>query len=197
MRNLEDVKRDLQNNLISYQLEFELWSKVEIVKKKDGTDFQSRSKSFKNADWKIPNYSDDLHPVLSVTGRDARGNYKTFTLYMYIYTDELSDADERKAKGKSYSTISRPTYVYTPDEAYIVIKDRIMFLEKMISETKAQIEVAPYIYDKFFGMIKSACLELKNMCIECGVRDESSKYPTSLEYDIFDALKNMSYLEMR
>ena len=196
MRNLEDVKRHIQQMIVSYSNELELWKKVKILKKKDGNDYSVRSKSFENAKWVIPNYMDDLHPELEVTGRNSEGRWESFRIYMYKYTDELPDSDERKTKGKTYG-MSRPTYVFTPDEAYMAIKDRITMTEKHVSDLQAQLRVADDVYNKFFDKIKGALRDLKNDCVSYGLRDADDKSPTSLEFTILDVLTNIGYSELR
>lgn len=186
-RNLDDVKKSLVKDLNRVKFEKELWEKVEIVKKKDGSDFSVRSKSFKNAKWVIPSYSDSLHPELSVSGfNDANHTWEDFSLNMYIYTDTLPDEDERKSLGKSAWTYSRATYILTPDEAKSRIDSRILDLDLVIARLEKELEIADAVYCKFINAVADAIEELEKDT-EC-VRFGSNCNHSSLEYRIIDVL---------
>lgn len=186
-RNLDDVKKALVKDLNRVKFEKELWEKVEVVKKKDGSDFAVRSKSFKNASWGIPSYSDSFHPELSVSGfNDSNYTWETFSLNMYIYTDTLPDEDERKSLGKSAWTYSRATYILTPDEAKSRIDGRILDLDLAIARLEKELEIADAVYCKFINAVADALEELEKDT-EC-VRFGSNCNHSSLEYRIIDVL---------
>ncbi len=199
-RNLDDIKLSLTRQRDDYELEMSLWKKVKLLKKKDGTDFAVRSKSFENADWDTSSVGrDSCHPILKVSGRDERGCCKSFDLYMYVFTDELPSTDERKSRGQKLSPLSciRETYVLTPDEAYSAVQGRILFLERAIQRLTDQLNASDEIYDNFFEKIDEAYKQLKADCNKHSLRQDDGKHPCSLEYALIDVLKNSTYLALR
>lgn len=192
VRSYEDLLAELQRRLNTCRYELQLWSAVKVLKKKDGSDFAVKSKSFENARWEIPNYGDDLHPELVVGGyNNCNRAYEEFKLYMYLYTDELKDDDPRKTQGRAYASWSRETYVLTPDEVLERIQGRIEKLNKLIASYEEQINRSPQLYDEFFAEVRKAFEHLTDACSD--LRDDP-KFPTSLEYLVFDVLKNKSML---
>lgn len=197
IRNYEDVRKKLENQLELDRLQLSLWKNVKILKKKDGTDFANPSKSFENADWNISpsKLNDSLHPCLYVSGRDKRGCLQEFWINAYLFTDEMKDSDERKAKGTENWHCVRGTYILTPDEVRAEILHRIASLEDRICNLEKQLEISETVYNKFFDSIHEALHNLKNDCLS--LRRDYGKSPTSLEYGILEALQNITSYDMR
>ena len=189
MRCLEDVKKELECRISDAKAEMNLWKNVKILKKKDGTDFANRSKSFENAKWIIPTYSDEFHPELIVRGYGDDGQWHKDTLYMYLYCDSMSDSDARKELGKKSSSIMRATYVLNTTEAYCAIQDRIASLAQSISIYEEELKNVDAIYNKFFDAVRSAFSTLTEDCKQYRL-DE--KYPSTLEYQMCKVLGNIS-----
>ena len=194
LRCFEDVKKSLESRLSDYELEQKLWNEVKVLKKKDGTDFSNRSKSFENASWTIPAYQDAHHPELKVCGRNERGEWKEFTLYMYDYADELSEGDERKTRAEGGNTFTRATVVLTPDEAMIRIGYRVLNIVSASYALKKQLEELERIYDEFFTAIEDAFKGLKENCK--GFRSNDN-IPSTIEYMLLDVLENSGYRLMK
>jgi len=189
VRDFEDVRRALLNSIEDAKLEKELWSKVEILKKKDGSDFASRAKSFKNADYGYERYSDDHHPILSVVGRNKRGVSRSYNIWAYINVNDLPKDDPRREKAdKPYYSCTIPTYLYTPDELFEQIKKRIIELDELIKLLEAQIEKSKEIYDELISSVKKSLECIKNQCKEFRTGDK--KYACSLEYNLGYVLEN-------
>lgn len=197
-KNLDDIKLSLSRQRDDYEFEMSLWKKVKLKKKKDGTDFSVISKSFENAEWDSKSLGRDvLHPVLKVSGRDSRGCYKSYDIYMYVFTDELPKTDERKYKGiPTGASFIRETYIFNADEAYSAVQNRLLFLERAIQRLSDQLDVSDEIYDRFFTKIDEAYKQLKADCKKYSLRQEDGKHPCSLEYNIVDVLKSTTYLAL-
>lgn len=187
-RVLEELQRDLAMDLF----EKSLWEKVEIVKKKDGTDFSVRAKSFKNAVWTVNSWQDSAHPVIEVSGRDNKVGYQKFQISCYINSDDLRKDDPRQTE-LNYGTVFIPTYIYKPDEVKKLIQDRIKQLDARIQCLEKQIEVSQEIYNECLSEIKSAFDKLRSRCDDIRI----DKNTTSLEIYIADAVENKAYRYMK
>lgn len=183
LRNTDRIRQNLEAKLDETQLEIRLWESVEIVRKKDGTDFARRAQSFKNATWKdngehsIGGY----FPEISVTGEGRIGGWKTFTLYMYDYVDEMRKDDPRIEKANPKESYVRQTYTLSVDECYNRIKARVIQLrlyEESLEKSLASLED---IYNKFLDAIEDVMQNLKSDCFEFRTDDN---YPSALEYQL-------------
>ena len=195
VRDYVDVKKKLEDMLEDYKLQLSLWKKVKILKKKDGTDFANASKSFENADWSTSGLDGVSHPCLYVRGRNNRGLLREYWINAYLFTDEMKDTDERKAKGTANYSCVRGTYVLTPDEVGAEIKHRIACIEDIVCSLEKQLEISEAVYNKFFDSVFVALKALKNDCL--ALRKDDGKSPTSLEYAIIEALQNITSYDLR
>lgn len=183
LRNTDRIRKNLEAKLDETQLEIRLWESVEIVRKKDGTDFVRRAQSFKNATWKDNGeYSiGGYFPEISVTGEGRIGGWKTFTLYMYDYVDEMRKDDPRIEKANPKELYVRQTYTLSVDECYNRIKARVIQLrlyEESLEKSLASLED---IYNKFLDAIEDVMQNLKSDCFEFRTDDN---YPSALEYQL-------------
>ena len=188
VRNLEDIRKELESRIAEYKAEIEAWRNVEILKKKDGSDFALKSKSFKNAKWYIESYSDEFHPKLKCYGRVGY-RYVDFEIDAYIYTDNLPESDARKNLGKSAGSFMRPTYVFSVDEVAEAIKARIAVCEKRVANVSAQLAESEVIYNEFFGSVNAALAKMRETC----KKFKEDNYACSLEYLLRDAMANLRF----
>lgn len=183
--SVDDVKKMLQVELEVQRAYLAAWQQVKILKKKDGSDFQNRKKTFEGASWEIESYSDDLHPVLKVYTRESHRGYISQELYMYVYTDEMSDDDPRKNQGKNYSSWSRKTYILTPEEAMQRIQEHIKHLHKDIDSITEQLDN----FDKIYNSIKESFYQFSKVFKEsCEPLRSNPKYPSMLEYALLELM---------
>lgn len=188
IRNLEDVKNALTRSLNSAKFEKELWEKVEICKKKDGSDFAVVSKSYKNAIYSTPAYAGLYHPEILVRGHNIANNkWEEYSLYAYIYADTLADDDERKSKAVKANQWSRETYLLTPDEVAIKIRGRVLDLRLRIARLEKELEIADDVYNKFIKAITEAIIEMKKDTA-CVRLDDRYYNHSELEYRLIDVL---------
>lgn len=187
-RDLEDVKKAIVSAMNRAKFEKELWEKVEICKKKDGTDFAVISKSFKNASYEVAGYRDAFHPEIVVRGRNNAngGSWEEYSLFAFIYTDSLADDDERKSKEVKEASFMRGTYLLSPDEIKNVIFTRIVNLSSIIREYEKELEIADKAYCKFIDAVVDAIEELERDT-EC-VRSDDNWSHSTLEYKIIEVL---------
>lgn len=153
MLNNEKIKRELENRLATVNFKIEKWESVKHLTKKDGTEYQSRSKAFDGCKY-LTNYPvyDVFHPVVEITGRcdglqGVNDKWVSDTIYCYAYED---DYHKDRYKGKEYvkpESYSRPVYVLSNDEIMEEIKIKIEYLkgykerlEKMLLDCDGYVE---------------------------------------------------------
>jgi len=193
IRQFEDIKNALERDINLAKLEKKLWEGVKLLKKKDGSDFAVRSKSFENANWTYESYSDEWHPILKVSGRDDKVGYQNFQLYCYIYADELKKDDPRKEKAHKAAPYVRDTYVYSNEEVMKMITNRIQSLDNSIKALEKEVKISKKIYDDCIEELKKIGKKIKGKCDS--FRDGDNM--TSLEYYISSVIENKAYEAVR
>lgn len=193
IRQFEDIKNALERDINLAKFEKRLWEDVEVIKKKDGTDFAKRSQSFKNARWTVESWSDEFHPVLKVRGRDDKVGYQDFQLYCYLYADTLKKDDPRLEKAVKLPVFIRDTYIFTVDETRQLIRDRIQNLEQTISKLEEELRISKQVYDECIEGLKALGKKVKSWCDDLRTEDNM----TSLEYYISSVIENKAYEAVR
>ena len=181
---IEDITKNLNATLSHYELEKSPWEKVEICKKKDGSDFAIKSKSFKNAEYRI-RYGT---PEINVYGRNPKtGSWADYSIDCYISENNLNKDDERRTKLESFGYFK--AYILTVDEIAEKIKNRIEILTRYIENIKAQIAECEVIYARFYDGLNNLIDALKNDCEK--FRDD--KYKSNIEYAISETIEDAKY----
>ena len=190
IKNLEDVQNYLQRQLNQLRFELSLWEKVELLKKKDGSNFQFISKSFKNATYQC-NFSNLLdYPTINVEGfNEFNKIYESYSLYCYQYVNEMSEDDGRKTQGIKSNSCSRSIYIFDADEIMNLIVTHIANTKTLIRRFEEQLDFSEAIYSKFIGKVKDVINDMKNDCKDFRVDGCAS----CIEYLMIDALNNINY----
>ena len=193
IRQFEDVYNALVRDINMAKFEKKLWEGVKLLKKKDGSDFAVRSKSFENAVWGCESYSDEWHPVLKVSGRDDKVGYQNFQLYCYIYADELKKDDLRKEKAHKAAPYIRDTYVFTNEEVMEMVANQIQNLDNRIKALEQEIKISKKMYEDCIKELKKVGAKIKSKCDS--FRDSDNM--TSLEYYMSSVIENKAYEAVR
>lgn len=193
IRQFEDIKNALERDINMAKFEKKLWEGVKLLKKKDGTDFAVRSKSFENASWCYESYSDEWHPILKVSGRDDKVGYQNFQLYCYIYADELKKDDPRKEKAHKTAPYVRDTYVYSNEEVMEMIANCIQSLDNRIKSLEKEVKISKKIYDGCIEELKKIGKKIKGKFDSFRIGDDM----TSLEYYMSSVIENKAYEAVR
>lgn len=192
IRTLEDVQKNLQRILNSLKFELSLWEKVELLKKKDGSNFQQISKSFKNATYKC-NFSNLDYPTLKVIGyNELNRAYEEYSVFCYLRIEDMSRDDERVKDAFKPMAWGVPIYVFNADEVMNVVVTRIANIKTQIQRYEKQLSVSEAVYTKFMGAVNSAIDEMKADCKELRV----DNCTTSLEYLMIDAINSINYARL-
>ena len=193
IRHFEDIKRNLERDISMAKFEKKLWERVEVQKKKDGSDFSSKYKSFKHASWTWENYSDEFHPEILVDGRDDKVGYQKFWLYCYIYADEMKKDDPRLERVNKLPNYTRDTYVLTVDETKQLIADRIKALDQRIKNLESELKSSKKLYDACVKELKSLGDKIKKSCD--GFRDSDNM--TAFEIYLSQLIEARAYDAVR
>lgn len=191
MRNYEEIIKKLEENKEYHNCFLNLLNKIEIKRKKDGSHFVNKNQTFVNANYTGDMNNTIIHPELKLCGQDKNGKWETYSIYCYIYCDELPKDDKRREKGISAGW-SRDTYILTTDEIIERIEAEKERQKKYIEGYNLQIERSKAIFNKVDEKLK----ELRNLikdetedlreCNSCG----KPIFPSSLEYALQDYIKD-------
>ena len=196
IRDFETMYSALVRDLEMAKLEKECWEKVKVVKKKDGSDFANRNKSFENATFGPTSYMDEFHPVVSVSGRGNKVGYQNFQLYCYLYIDEMSKDDPRVNQASPKVSCLRQTYILTADETFELIKKRIATLETRIKSIEKQIKDSKKVYEACIKELNTVAEKIRKSCDAYrNTGDDVSG--STLEYYIASICENRIYSAIR
>lgn len=180
IRNLQDIEKQLTNYMDDYKLELELWGKVELLKKKDGSSFANMNKSFNNCKYGCERWSDMMHPCVFVYGTDHKHGWREFKLDAFLYLDDMKKAEDPRYTDQPLivNSFVRNTYLLTDDEIFKRIKDRMRACESAIIKYDKMIRAAAVEYDGVVEHIDNLKKAIKAACdpFKEGIYDSSLYY---------------------
>lgn len=145
---LEDIIQELKDEKADAIARLEAWRKVEIARKKDGSEFQCITRALKNA--KITaQYG--IHNELVVYYHTAKGGYQHDKIRAYIYGEDLPEGDPRK---RMYSGIYWCDM--TAEELRKAVADHIEYLSDYINQLDFDMSDAPSAYRLWIDAILEA-----------------------------------------
>lgn len=149
---LDDIIRELQDEKADAMARWKAWRKVEIARKKDGSEFQCITRALKNA--KITcEYG--LHNELTVYYHTAKGGYQHDTIRAYVYRDKLPESDpRRKYTSEGYADM-------TAEELRKAVADHMEYLSDYINQCDFDIIDAERAYPVWIERMSEAEKELK------------------------------------
>lgn len=184
----EDIKKRLEGYLEDYKLQLSLWEKVELVKKKDGSNFAYLTKSFNNAtygnaDWSTNNL---VYPKITVYGRSDKTGYRNYDLDCYLYLDDMKKAGDSRYTGQALTNgCVRAVYHLNADEIYQMIQDYIVHLKRTIARYEDQLKALEVV----FPVINEKVQDLKATIKDLTSSYKDDIFPSSLEYALYDYVK--------
>ena len=114
IRNYEEILKTLESDKM-YQFCFlELLENIQIKRKKDGTHFANKNQTFENATYTGDMKDTIMHPELKVSGRDKKGNWRTYSINCYLFVEDMPKDDIRREKAIEASCL-KSTYILTTD----------------------------------------------------------------------------------
>lgn len=182
--NKEDIQKRLSSYLEDNSLQLELWEKVQLLKKKDGSNFAIMSKSFNNATFTGGNGM--THPKITVYGYSVHGGYRSYDLDCYLYLDDMKKNNDPRYTGQplTYNCL-RATYCLNADEIFQRIQDHIVSLKARIKCYEDQLAAL----DNIFPVIDEKVQELKALVKDLTSPYKKDIYPSSLEYALYDYIR--------
>lgn len=180
-KTLKNIQDDIEKQIIEKEALIEIWKKVEIKKKKDGSEFKELTKScLVNAEGdKIP-----LYPTNDANGYVINPCIKVFAWSDVGYIkDTIYIEDEWENGMNEDRKISIPMYVSfqynTAEEIRSKIANRIAALEKELEECKQAQKLIPNIYDWYIS-------ECQNLVDSLKEKANGNKEIVSAFYNIVD-----------
>ena len=151
---LEDILQELRDEKADAMARWEAWRKVEIARKKDGSEFQCITRALKNA--KITcDYG--IHNELVVYYHTAKGGYQHDTIRAYVYNEDLPDTDPRK---NQYVGIS--WHDMTAEELRKSVATHLEYLSDYINQLDFDMIDAERVYPVWIERMTEAEKELKS-----------------------------------
>lgn len=191
IRKYDDIVKHLEKNRNYHKFFLELLENIQINRKKDGTHFANKNQTFVNA-----NYTGNIDntikfPELKLVGRDKNGIWQEYSIYCYIFADELPKDDERRNKSLT-GGYTRDCYNLTTDEIIEKIEQEKETQKRYIEQYNKQIEESGKIFDlvsEKLEELKTALFESTKDLKEVNSRGEAV-FKSSLEYAMIDYIKN-------
>ena len=181
----DEIRKKLINQIEDYERKINLWRSVEIVKKKDGSEFVNFGKNFTNA--KIVKEWDNLY--LTVSGFDN-----------YYHPAYISDSinlrvvcqywkGEKPAEERVIKEIGLLPYFYlNVEETYGEVKKIIEKYEGIVEEKKNELERLDEAYDYVVKVLDDLEVNLRRLC---GCEDSALK--NSLFYELQEKIHRFPY----
>lgn len=161
--SLDNILTELRKRLDTVNTKISAWEKVERNRKKDGSDFASLGKNFKNATLYdsqtslVPEKAITVHAWSQFSGY-VEDDIKNRALVRYEKNRQIPEGRIIK---ESYL---EPYYYKTVDEIFEDISCRIAGLKRQKEEIESDIENAEQVFNLFKARIDTALTELKLSC---------------------------------
>ena len=159
--SLEEIYRELKNDINKHNQLLNEWSKVEYVIKKDGTEFKNIKKSFSNCDIC---YDSINRPEMSISIKLNNGNW--YSDYIFLY-DSYSYYGKNKYSLEYYDMgcgIINKYHILTIDEIINAIEDKKDSIKKQIQEKEKVLSVIENLYYKYTNKMKALYNDLLEEC---------------------------------
>lgn len=179
--NLDGIKKSIEREIDIYQCMKKEWESVKFPTKKNGEPFSIMSKNFENATYFGSTYKGKvLNPTLKVYFDTVLSGYHKDELFLYEYVKYM---DNNKFVDKREKNTFNGVYIYDLEDIKQAVKDRINYLEKLITSLKRQLEIADNAYNAFREAYKNA-MEVLNK-----VTETTENTYSALKSNICDTIK--------
>ena len=159
--SLDEILKELKNDINKYNQLLNAWSKIEHLTKKDGTEFKNIKKSFSNCDIC---YDSINRPEMTISIKLNNGNW--YSDYIFLY-DSYSHYGKNKYPLESYNMgggIINKYHILTIDETIKAIEDKKEFIKKQIQEREKVLSVIENLYYKYTNKMKDLYNDLLEEC---------------------------------
>lgn len=159
--SLEEINRELKNDINKHNQLLNAWSKVDHLTKKDGTEFKNIKKSFSNCDI---SYDSINRPEMSISIKLNNGNL--YSDYIFLY-DSYSYYGKNKYPLESYNMgggIINKYHILTIDETIKAIEDKKESIKKQLQEKEKVLSVIENLYYKYTNKTKALYNDLLEEC---------------------------------
>ena len=183
MKNINDIKEELERKITEHEALLEAWQNVERVTQKDGSDFFVLSKNFKNAFIRKSPYSIYNQKEVYVINQGKNGYWNE----EYISCTQLVRYSKRKVDESRIikELLLEDRYDLTVSEIFEEIALTIEKHENCIEELKNQLNLA----DKYYMLVNDKLNEISNILNEvCPDKLESKNF--DLRYQLEDMVHN-------
>lgn len=162
MRNLESIKKDFKQRIEELNALIEAWEKVERVRTKDGKDFKTLSKNFKEAKIENKEYSiKSYDKQIKVWNTTKQNRYITDSLDVVQLVEMVKfEVEEERIIKESFV---KPYFILNVDEVFELINIRIANYKKQVASYKKQLEEIENNYNKVIGKLEEIHVILKNI----------------------------------
>ncbi len=180
-KNLDQIKKELQNSIEECNAKIAAWENVKRVTKKDGSNFSTLSKNFENAKIEVASYSIRGEKQIRVCGHTESGKFfeDYFSIIPCVNTVKFEVAPERQIK-ESFLT---PYFHMTVDEIAETIESRILMWKEYVESYEEQLRIA----DHFYILIENELDKIAE--ILNAVSDKRSSKNLSLRYALEHKVK--------
>lgn len=158
MKTAEDIKKTLGKYIRENEKKIELWEHVQRVHKKDGSDFANFGKNFTGCKVEQKSYSDDKDLVVSDWAPGFGYVQDGIGCRQLVKYSTLRPAEDRIQK----IAYLEPFFYITPDEAEVLIKERIEKLRSLNADYQYQLDQADEVFSRFKYAIDNALQDLKD-----------------------------------
>lgn len=136
--SLEQIKMDLEKDIVKNKSKLETWKRVTYLTKKDGSPYKIMAKNFENA-----KYGTRFNTFyLEISCECNNNQYKVY--------DEIFCGDKFKED--------------TLEEIKEKVVERIEYLKNKVESQKHQLTIIESIYKEFEQSYNDICKRLKNLC---------------------------------
>lgn len=160
MKTTEDIKKTLGKYIRENEKKIELWENVQRVHKKDGTDFANFGKNFTGCKVEQKNYStyNDKELIVSDWAVGSGYIHDEIDIRQLVKYSTLRPAEDRIQK----IAYLEPFFYITPDEAEVLIKERIEKLRSLNAGYQYQLDQVDKVFSRFKYDIDNALQFLKD-----------------------------------
>jgi len=143
-KNLEQIKKELQNSIEECNAKIAAWENVKRVTKKDGSDFSTLSKNFENAKIVTADYSIRNEKQIRVSGWTENRKFVDdyFSIVPCVKNVKFEVAPDRQIK----ESFLEPYFYMTVEEIVEAIENRIAMWKEYVESYEEQLRIADHFY---------------------------------------------------
>ena len=176
--DVNDIRRELKNELEKAQVLKAAWKSVAYPTKKDGTPFAVMSKNFSGATYRPSKYAcRDGENELEVYAHNDTVGYIFDALACYANADDLTDTQDSKLENLMPKTPGwKQLYRYDLDDIKTRVQQRIDYLTGYCAELRGDLARLDSAYSTYRVALAKARRELHAQLTDDGAHDTHAYY---------------------